>query len=456
MSGDELTAVEIARLADVGRAAVSNWRKRHADFPQPVGGSANSPTFSRREVEQWLAANGRAISGQPASKPAPTGEGDDVLAQVLRSLIPDGRTILDPAGPAGLPSHRPGSAEVVACIAPQEAPPPDAPIGEFGLPGRNDVALAWVQVCLAYTPKGGTAVVAVPFSAAVRTTGRRIRAELLRAGVLRQVVGLPELPGGLWQIWVLTRPSGRPTYQVRMVDLFDRTAGQLPNSPADWDAIYADELCTRTVPSIELLDEEVLLVPSGHVAGETVDVRRHLDTARVSYARAVNGLAREAPTSTDATGAPSWPLVTVVELMRTGMVTISRGEAEPGDVLVRSEHGEFMPTVATEAVGDTAGATVLRCQPDVLDPYFLAGFLRSDVNRRHAAGTSGGTYRLDVKRARVPRMPLPDQHRYGVAFRELMAFDAAATAVAHTAQEVTRTTIQGLTNGTFAPPSREK
>jgi hypothetical protein len=46
MSGDGLvTASEIARLAEVGRAAVSNWRRRFDDFPEPSGGTAASPMF---------------------------------------------------------------------------------------------------------------------------------------------------------------------------------------------------------------------------------------------------------------------------------------------------------------------------------------------------------------------------------------------------------------------------
>jgi len=57
---DEMTAAEIARLAGVGRAAVANWRRRYAEFPKPVGGSATSPTFSRTEVEAWLNATGKA------------------------------------------------------------------------------------------------------------------------------------------------------------------------------------------------------------------------------------------------------------------------------------------------------------------------------------------------------------------------------------------------------------
>ena len=55
-----ITAAAIARMAGVGRAAVSNWRKRYPGFPKPAGGSPNSPTFDRAEVLTWLKETGKA------------------------------------------------------------------------------------------------------------------------------------------------------------------------------------------------------------------------------------------------------------------------------------------------------------------------------------------------------------------------------------------------------------
>ncbi|CAL9506750.1 hypothetical protein SUDANB6_03562 [Streptomyces sp. enrichment culture] len=55
----EVTAAGIARLAGVGRAAVSNWRRRHADFPKPVGGTEASPSFALADVEAWLRRHGK-------------------------------------------------------------------------------------------------------------------------------------------------------------------------------------------------------------------------------------------------------------------------------------------------------------------------------------------------------------------------------------------------------------
>jgi hypothetical protein len=52
--GARVTSADIARLAGVGRAAVSNWRKLYSTFPAPVGGTAASPEFALDQVERWL------------------------------------------------------------------------------------------------------------------------------------------------------------------------------------------------------------------------------------------------------------------------------------------------------------------------------------------------------------------------------------------------------------------
>ncbi|MFM9702110.1 N-6 DNA methylase [Streptomyces galilaeus] len=54
-----VSLAEIARIAGVGRAAVSNWRRRHDSFPTRIGGTDVSPQFSLAEVEQWLRGNGK-------------------------------------------------------------------------------------------------------------------------------------------------------------------------------------------------------------------------------------------------------------------------------------------------------------------------------------------------------------------------------------------------------------
>lgn len=62
-----VTLAEIARLAGVGRAAVSNWRRRHDSFPARIGGTEVSPKFSLEEIEAWLRDNDKlknAVGGE--------------------------------------------------------------------------------------------------------------------------------------------------------------------------------------------------------------------------------------------------------------------------------------------------------------------------------------------------------------------------------------------------------
>ncbi|MEV0230906.1 N-6 DNA methylase [Nonomuraea sp. NPDC050786] len=74
-----VAAADIARLAGVGRAAVSNWRRRFDDFPAPVGGTSSSPLFSLGEVEEWLRRQGK-LSVVPA---------DERAWQQLRATVDD-------------------------------------------------------------------------------------------------------------------------------------------------------------------------------------------------------------------------------------------------------------------------------------------------------------------------------------------------------------------------------
>ncbi|MFI5672716.1 hypothetical protein [Streptomyces sp. NPDC051704] len=54
---DRVLLAEVARMARVGRAAVVNWRRRHADFPAPAGGTDMHPQFDRAPVVAWLLAH---------------------------------------------------------------------------------------------------------------------------------------------------------------------------------------------------------------------------------------------------------------------------------------------------------------------------------------------------------------------------------------------------------------
>jgi hypothetical protein len=63
--GDLVTVTTIAERAGVTRAAVSNWRHRHADFPLPLvihgEGARSLPVFEWPEVADWLEHHPPAI-----------------------------------------------------------------------------------------------------------------------------------------------------------------------------------------------------------------------------------------------------------------------------------------------------------------------------------------------------------------------------------------------------------
>jgi type I restriction-modification system DNA methylase subunit len=101
----QVTLAEIARIAGVGRAAVSNWRRRHGTFPVPVGGSDPSPQFALTEVEQWLRHNGKVegVGSRERLWPQFEALGDRTLAglaiaEVGRCVMAGDVPITGPAG----------------------------------------------------------------------------------------------------------------------------------------------------------------------------------------------------------------------------------------------------------------------------------------------------------------------------------------------------------------------
>jgi hypothetical protein len=86
-----------------------------------------------------------------------------------------------------------------------------------------------------------------------------------------------------------------------------------------------------------------------------------------------------------------------------------------------------------------------------LDAHFVATFLRTDVAALPVANTVGAVSRDDLRRCRIPRMPLAEQRRYGDAFRRLLELDVALRTLADVTGKVIEQTIHGLTTGVLAP-----
>ncbi|MEU8581256.1 N-6 DNA methylase [Streptomyces abikoensis] len=541
--GAAVTAAEIARLAGVTRAAVSNWRRRRSDFPAPVGGTSASPLFSLAEVRQWLEGQreGREVSGEVRLWQAlrgaygeemvralaavggrlrgdteqltdqtareavdglvvdrmPTEVMDALVARLLESTARaalDGvstlrlaravrefagetsGTVFDPAcgigtllvavgGGAvqsrfGQDIHADATrvAQVRAALAAAGAAapvqvvagdslradafpdlradlvvcePPTAvadwgreqllidPRWEAGVPSRGESELAWLQHCYHHTAPGGRAVVVLPASVAHRRSGRRIRAELVRRGCVAAVVALPPglaashaLP---LHLWLLSRPliPGRATGTVRMVDL----SANSPDGP--WKPQPHQE---AEVPLIDLLDDEVDLTPSRYVrepepdyAVEYAKLREDLDT-RLSRLRA---LLPKLPPRVQADGLDNGVPLTVSDLLAAGLVRLE------GDELISAS--------------------------DQLDPDYVRGFASSAANTRRSTSSSG-TFRADLQAARLPRMDVERQHRYGDAFRSLGAFERELAELTSMGDRAARLARDGLTGGALDPP----
>ena len=99
------------------------------------------------------------------------------------------------------------------------------------------------------------------------------------------------------------------------------------------------------------------------------------------------------------------------------------------------------------------GLYLIRPDPERIDPWFLSGFLANPANAQQATYGTTST-RIDVRRMTVPLLPLQEQQRYGIAFRQLNAFGAAASEFAGLAGDLTTALGKSLAEGALLPGSR--
>ncbi|RCG32711.1 hypothetical protein DQ384_04320 [Sphaerisporangium album] len=614
MGGDgaTVTSADIARMAGVGRAAVSNWRRRYEDFPEPVGGTPTSPTFALKEVEAWLLGQGKVEElplaervwqqirmaaddlglgdvvaeatellrgvGTPRSVPRPAwkllqqfaaehdpaeasrflldryadvhsrrlGETPAEVARFMANLAgPDVSTVMDPACGLGvllatmneaehaygqecdpalarLAQTRLSLAEVDGVVRTGDSLREDAwpgllvdavvchppfnernwgyeelasdPRWEYGLPPKSESELAWVQHALAHVRPGGVAVMLMPEIAANRRSGRRIRSNLLRRGAVQAVIGLPPkmAPGsGLpVHIWVLRKPAGDGRTPSRVLmsmaepATFDTVVERWRDFQEDPDRVLDLPGESRTVPIIDLIDEDIDVGPARHV-GVADATAGDYPAVRADFLGRLERLAALVPDALP--GRPrDMPMVPLTELERTGALTVHQagrydldGTGEPvleaghlfaggpatnrtrpenriailpGDVVIATRDREVAARVAEET-GLLLGPrlTLLRPDPERLDPYFLAGFVRGSTVP--TGGTQSGLTRFDARRAQVPRLPLSEQRRYGEAFRDLFTFEAELRGVNGSGQVAAASVLLGLTTGVLNPGS---
>ena len=353
------------------------------------------------------------------------------------------------------------------------------PTLQFGIPAPRDGELAWVQHCYAHLRPGGTAIVAVSQRTCIATSGEHIRAALIRNGVLRAVIALPHgmssVPGTDVCLWILRHPRTEASLDLRhrrperaarhgrasdadavvpMVDLTKLAApADVPQEHAAWQRLMrdADATIVRAVPRLELLDKSAGLLPSRYVenradvsASDLARITGHLERL---YAHVGGGLPRFAAAANSARLAS----VALAELEWAGVLAIRSRDDVPrrGDVLLRT-HGR-MPVVATGTAADSGIAQVVEIDPTRIDPHFVALFLRSEVAALPVANTLGAISREDLRRCRIPRLPLPDQRKYGRAFQLLTELEQALTKLSDISTKIVEQTFYALIAGAVAP-----
>jgi hypothetical protein len=382
----------------------------------------------------------------------------------------------------------------------------------YGTPPKSEPELAWVQHCLAHLAPGGAAALLLPPAVASRASGRRIRAELLRRGALRAVIALP--PGAVRprhvpvHLWLLTNPDDRVPLDPRvlLVDGVSLTAREAPEgeggTSAGWHGFRAmtlrawqaftgeDALATeapngtevpggwRVVRAIDLLDESVDVSPVRHVAlsqaakspAWTRDEVRTL-SRRLRTALATTEAALPSEDWRSADRSQGWRSMTVEDLARTGMAEFYRASSKRPEIPLRSGDVTVSGTasasrgivvVTRELLAAQGSGAVLnphehliRPAPEVLDSWFLAGFLAAPANVKQASYGTGAT-RIDARRLTVPLLPIVQQRRYAVVFRRLHELAVAVTRVNGLAAELADLLAGSLADGTLLPPDSDE
>ncbi|SFE23023.1 N-6 DNA Methylase [Actinopolyspora alba] len=385
------------------------------------------------------------------------------------------------------------------------------PRWKFGIPPKSEPELAWMQHCLAHVKPGGMVVLAMPAGVAGRRPGRSIRQELVRRGVLMAVFALPAgvlMSSGIAvHLWVLRGPDTDGAGPVLLVDTGHHQPAR--RGQVDWSAIGSEILDAwrafqqdadvedipgrrRVIEPIELLGEDVDFTPARHLP---VPPRRvvlaEVESDQAELRRLLNGLTGEwfelreaAPTPRAVTTIGELAKVGALELIRqsspvdadengTGSLVLTGrdvavgadptlrciGGAEtvplrPGDVVVpmvaAGEGNTALRVVDTDDWSLGANLFLIRVDEERLDPWFLAGQIRSG-DPAPSSTTVSGVHRTNIRRTEIPVTDIDEQRRLGEAFRRLAEWESDLNKAVKLGTRLTRELTNGIAEATLIP-----
>lgn len=288
----------------------------------------------------------------------------------------------------------------------------------FGIPPKSASDLAWVQHAIAHLNADGVAFVLTAPGAMFRSgSERQIRTNLLSAGCVQAIIGLPGkmLPHTSIgpALWVLSRPS--ESNEVLLVDASEidevenKVAGWLQNS----DGVVEIDAPHAVVPVAELVAADAVLTPRkwvGELAVDSVAIATSLNRSAEAIAQTIRQISDSSLDFKQLSDLPNPRIATVRELIDNGVVELRLGRpdkvrdlddsSKPRIVRASDIKARLLPSI--DGLAGLAGAD-LTLEGDVLVTTMNEVRAVVDETGGHLASTGVDRLRILDRSAITPR-----------------------------------------------------
>lgn len=371
----------------------------------------------------------------------------------------------------------------------------------FGIPPKSSSDLAWVQHAIAHLNPGGTAFVLTSPGAMFRSGAERnIRANLLSAGCVQAIIGLPSkmLPHTSIgpALWVVRRPH--EASDVLLIDASD--IDQVEKKVAAWlqnpDAVDGIDAPHALVSVPELIAADAALTPRKWVGELAIDdeaIAESLIHSSEAIARTIHRISNSSLGFEKITDLPKPRIVTVRDLIKNGVVELRLGRPDrardiddsskprivrASDVKIRSlppigeladfTHadltlaGDVLVTTMSEvrAVVDETGGHLASTGVDrlrildssVITPSYLATVITGSWNAHLQNGST--IQRAPIRDLEIPLIPENDQNKVVLVQEAVWRVREQSELLATYAGEAQRVVLDALRYNVTLNPSK--